>query len=229
MPLALILITSLVHRNKGWQWLRWKQHPFCLIPQLAFFLPFCSYSFTRVLSPCSVSLFLLPESLCLTSPQRKTYTAPSPWYSWKPKEREMQMSYFTVINPRKINLILNGSAHDRWVRGSWPPFFFSSNIYFTLVAGGSMRRSPQGALPNLAPYSIRDTEQSYSAGISINKQNLAYNCTYERGWGIRIWPSNYIWHSFISNPLQYAELSLIRSQLQLYSSLIILYVNIRFN
>lgn len=60
-------------------------------------------------------------------------------------------------------------------------FFFSSNIYFTLVAGGSMRRSPCGALPNLAPYSIRDTGQSYSAGISINKQNLVYNCTYERG------------------------------------------------
>lgn len=127
MPLALMLISSLEHRNKDWQWLRWKQHPFCLIPQLAFFLPF-SQLLLHQSSQCNapVSLFLLPGSLCLTSPQRQTYTATSPWYSRKPKEREMQMSDFTVINPRKINLILNGSAHNRWVRGSWPPFFFFS-------------------------------------------------------------------------------------------------------
>lgn len=153
MPLALMLIASLEHRNKDWQWLRWrKQHPFCLIPQIAFFLPFLQLLLHQS-SQCNapVSLFLLPGSLCLISPQRQTYTAPSPWYGWKPKEREMQMSYFTVINLRKINLILNGSAHNRWVHGSWPPFFFQFQHLFHTVAGVSMRRSPNRALPNLAP------------------------------------------------------------------------------
>lgn len=55
--------------------------------------------------------------------------------------------------------------------------FFSSNICFTSAAGASAHTSPRGALPN----STGNTEQSYSEGISGDKQNLVCKGTYECG------------------------------------------------
>lgn len=72
----------------------------------------------------------LPFTL-LNLPSEKHSIALYPWYGTCQKHKEREISYSTVINPRKINMILNGSRAGQM--GSWSlTSFFSVPAFVSL-------------------------------------------------------------------------------------------------
>ena len=106
----------------------------------------------------------------LQSPSEKHLQhLPQFWFSTcrKHKARETLRSYFAVINPRKINLRLNGS-HTRQMGSRWLTSFFQFQHLFRAGSWSNCEHEIHPG-PSLMPfsYSALSTERPHPGGISV--------------------------------------------------------------